>query len=164
MKSPRHIEIQVLGDQHGNYICLGERECSIQRHHQKVIEEAPSAFIDEKTRKKMYAQAIALSKKVNYFSAGTVEYIVDSKSNSTFMEMNTRLQVEHPVTELITDIDIVEQMIQLPEGEKLTIKQNDVKLNGWATECRIYAEDPSCGFCHQLDASQHIVHLKLAME
>ena len=146
IESPRHIEIQVLGDQHGNYICLGERECSIQRHHQKVIEEAPSAFIDEKTRKKMYAQAIALSKKVNYFSAGTVEYIVDSKKQFYFMEMNTRLQVEHPVTELITDIDIVEQMIRIARGEKLTIKQNDVKLNGWATECRIYAEDPSCGF------------------
>jgi propionyl-CoA carboxylase alpha chain len=146
IESPRHIEIQVLGDQHGNYICLGERECSIQRHHQKVIEEAPSAFIDEKTRKKMYAQAVALAKKVNYFSAGTVEYIVDSKKQFYFMEMNTRLQVEHPVTELVTGIDIVEQMIRVARGEKLMFKQSDVKMEGWATECRIYAEDPSCGF------------------
>ena len=146
IERPRHIEIQLLGDQHGNYICLGERECSIQRHHQKVIEEAPSAFIDEKTRKKMYAQAIALAKKVNYFSAGTVEYIVDQKKQFYFMEMNTRLQVEHPVTELITGIDLVEQMIRVARGEKLSIKQSDVKLEGWATECRIYAEDPSCGF------------------
>lgn len=146
IERPRHIEIQVLGDQHGNYICLGERECSIQRHHQKVIEEAPSAFIDEKIRKKMYTQAIALSKKVGYFSAGTVEYIVDQKKNFYFMEMNTRLQVEHPVTELVTGIDLVEQMIRVARGEKLTIKQSDIKIEGWATECRIYAEDPSCGF------------------
>lgn len=146
IERPRHIEIQVLGDQHGNYICLGERECSIQRHHQKVIEEAPSAFIDEKIRKKMYAQAIALAKKVDYFSAGTVEYIVDQKKNFYFMEMNTRLQVEHPVTELVTGIDLVEQMIKVARGEKLSIKQSDIKIEGWATECRIYAEDPSCGF------------------
>lgn len=146
IESPRHIEIQVLGDQHGNYICLGERECSIQRHHQKVIEEAPSAFVDERTRKKMYAQAIALSKKVKYFSAGTVEYIVDAQKQFYFMEMNTRLQVEHPVTEMITGVDIVEQMIRIARREKLSIKQSDVKLEGWATECRIYAEDPSCGF------------------
>ncbi len=146
IERPRHIEIQILSDQHGNYICLGERECSIQRHHQKVIEEAPSTFIDEKTRKKMYAQAIALAKKVGYFSAGTVEYIVNAKKQFYFMEMNTRLQVEHPVTELITGIDIVEQMIRIARGEKLAIKQSDIKLDGWATECRIYAEDPSCGF------------------
>ncbi len=146
IERPRHIEIQILGDKHGNYICLGERECSIQRHHQKVIEEAPSAFIDEKTRKRMYAQAISLAKKVEYFSAGTVEYIVDSKKKFYFMEMNTRLQVEHPVTELITGVDIVEQMIRIARGEKLSIKQTDVKIDGWATECRIYAEDPSCGF------------------
>jgi propionyl-CoA carboxylase alpha chain len=146
IENPRHIEIQLLGDKHGNYLCLGERECSIQRHHQKVIEEAPSAFIDEKTRKKMYAQAIALGKKVGYFSAGTVEYIVDSKKQFYFMEMNTRLQVEHPVTELITGIDLIEQMVRIARDEKLEIKQSDVKLNGWATECRIYAEDPSCGF------------------
>jgi propionyl-CoA carboxylase alpha chain len=146
IENPRHIEIQLLGDKHGNYICLGERECSIQRHHQKVIEEAPSAFIDEKTRKKMYAQAIALGKKVGYFSAGTVEYIVDSKKQFYFMEMNTRLQVEHPVTELITGVDLIEQMVRVARGEKLELKQSDIKLNGWATECRIYAEDPSCGF------------------
>jgi propionyl-CoA carboxylase alpha chain len=146
IERPRHIEIQVLGDQHGNYICLGERECSIQRHHQKVIEEAPSAFIDEKIRKKMYAQAIALAKKVGYFSVGTVEYIVNPEKHFYFMEMNTRLQVEHPVTELVTGIDLVEQMIRVARGEKLAMKQSDVKIEGWATECRIYAEDPSCGF------------------
>lgn len=146
IENPRHIEIQVLADKHGNYICLGERECSIQRHHQKVIEEAPSTFINDKIRKKMYAQSIALAKEVNYWSAGTVEFIVDEDHNFYFLEMNTRLQVEHPVTELITGIDIVEQMIRIAEGEKLTIKQKDVHLNGWAIEARIYAEDPLSGF------------------
>ena len=146
IENPRHIEIQVIADKYGNYVCLGERECSIQRHHQKVIEEAPSAFMDEKTRKKMYAQSIALAKKVKYFSAGTIEYMMDEKKKFYFLEMNTRLQVEHAVTELITGIDIVEQMIRIAEGYKLPFKQKDIKLNGWAIESRIYAEDPSSGF------------------
>ncbi len=143
---PRHIEIQVLGDKHGNIIHLGERECSIQRRNQKVIEEAPSPFIDAKTRKAMGGQAIALAGTVGYASAGTVEFIVDQERNFYFLEMNTRLQVEHPVTELITGIDLVEQMIRIAAGKKLKIKQKDVKLNGWAMESRIYAEDPYKNF------------------
>jgi propionyl-CoA carboxylase alpha chain len=143
---PRHIEIQVLGDKHGNVIYLGERECSIQRRHQKVIEEAPSPFLDAKTRQAMGEQAVALAKAVGYDSAGTVEFIVDKDRNFYFLEMNTRLQVEHPVTELITGYDLVELMIRSAAGEKLTIKQSDVKLNGWAVEARIYAEDPYRGF------------------
>jgi propionyl-CoA carboxylase alpha chain len=143
---PRHIEIQLIADKHGNIACLGERECSIQRHHQKVIEEAPSSFIDEKTRKKMYAQVKSLSEKVGYSSAGTVEFIVDAQKNFYFLEMNTRLQVEHCVTELVTGIDLVEQMILIAAGERLSFTQNDIKLKGWAIESRIYAEDPSRGF------------------
>ncbi len=143
---PRHIEIQVLGDSHGNCIYLGERECSIQRRNQKVIEEAPSSFLDEKTRKAMGEQAVALAKAVDYSSAGTVEFIVDGDRNFYFLEMNTRLQVEHPVTELITGIDLVEQMIRVAYGEKLSIKQSDIKLNGWAIESRLYAEDPYRNF------------------
>ena len=143
---PRHIEIQVLGDQHGNCIYLGERECSIQRRNQKVIEEAPSPFLDEKTRKAMGEQAVALSKAVDYCSAGTVEFIVDGERNFYFLEMNTRLQVEHPVTELITGVDLVEQMIRVANGEKLSLKQKDIKLNGWAMESRLYAEDPYRNF------------------
>ncbi|MCG6858677.1 MAG: acetyl/propionyl/methylcrotonyl-CoA carboxylase subunit alpha [Salaquimonas sp.] len=144
--SPRHIEIQVLGDKHGNCIWLGERECSIQRRNQKVIEEAPSPFLDEKTRKAMGEQAVALAKAVDYSSAGTVEFIVDAEKNFYFLEMNTRLQVEHPVTELITGIDLVEQMIRVAAGEKLKIAQKDVKLDGWAIESRLYAEDPYRNF------------------
>ncbi len=143
---PRHIEIQILADSHGNVIYLGERECSIQRRHQKVIEEAPSPFLDEATRKAMGEQAVALSKAVDYKSAGTVEFIVDADRNFYFLEMNTRLQVEHPVTELITGVDLVEQMIRVAAGEELTLTQDDVKLNGWAIESRIYAEDPVRGF------------------
>ena len=143
---PRHIEIQVLGDNHGNCIYLGERECSIQRRNQKVIEEAPSPFLDEATRKAMGDQAVALSKAVDYSSAGTVEFIVDGDKNFYFLEMNTRLQVEHPVTELITGIDLVEQMIRAANNEVLSIKQEDVKLNGWAIESRLYAEDPYRNF------------------
>lgn len=143
---PRHIEIQVLADSHGNAVYLGERECSIQRRQQKVIEEAPSPFLDEATRKKMGDQAVALAQAVDYASAGTVEFIVDGDRNFYFLEMNTRLQVEHPVTELITGIDLVEQMIRVADGEKLTIAQKDVKLNGWSIESRLYAEDPYRGF------------------
>ena len=143
---PRHIEIQILADSHGNCIYLGERECSIQRRNQKVIEEAPSPFLDEKTRKAMGEEAVALAQSVDYASAGTVEFIVDGDKNFYFLEMNTRLQVEHPVTELITGIDLVEQMIRVAAGEKLSIKQKDVKLNGWAMECRLYAEDPYRNF------------------
>ena len=143
---PRHIEIQVLCDTHGNGIYLGERECSIQRRNQKVVEEAPSPFLDETTRKAMGEQAVALAKAVGYASAGTVEFIVDGDKNFYFLEMNTRLQVEHPVTELITGVDLVEQMIRVAAGEKLSITQDDVKLTGWAIENRLYAEDPYRGF------------------
>jgi propionyl-CoA carboxylase alpha chain len=143
---PRHIEIQVLCDAHGNGIYLGERECSIQRRNQKVIEEAPSPFLDEATRKAMGEQAVALAKAVGYTSAGTVEFIVDGEKNFYFLEMNTRLQVEHPVTELITGVDLVEQMIRVANGEPLTMTQDDVKLNGWAMESRLYAEDPYRNF------------------
>ncbi len=143
---PRHIEIQVLGDQHGNCLYLNERECSIQRRNQKVIEEAPSPFLDPETRAAMGKQSVALAQAVNYCSAGTVEFIVDGDRNFYFLEMNTRLQVEHPVTELITGIDLVEQMIRVAYGEKLTMKQEDVPINGWAMESRLYAEDPYRGF------------------
>ncbi|MCR5859292.1 acetyl/propionyl/methylcrotonyl-CoA carboxylase subunit alpha [Mesorhizobium sp. J428] len=143
---PRHIEIQVLGDGHGNVIYLGERECSIQRRNQKVVEEAPSPFLDEATRRAMGEQSVALAKAVDYQSAGTVEFIVDKDKNFYFLEMNTRLQVEHPVTELVTGIDLVEQMIRVAAGEKLAIKQSDVRLNGWAVESRLYAEDPYRNF------------------
>ncbi|MCP4002112.1 MAG: acetyl/propionyl/methylcrotonyl-CoA carboxylase subunit alpha [Gammaproteobacteria bacterium] len=146
IEEPRHIEIQVLADSHGNTIYLGERECSIQRRHQKVIEEAPSPFLNEKTRKAMGEQAVALAKEVQYKSAGTVEFIVDAKRNFYFLEMNTRLQVEHPVTELITGQDLVEWMIRIADGEKLTLKQKDVRLKGWAIETRVYAEDPFRNF------------------
>jgi propionyl-CoA carboxylase alpha chain len=143
---PRHIEIQVLCDSHGNGVYLGERECSIQRRNQKVVEEAPSPFLDETTRRAMGEQAVALAQAVGYTSAGTVEFIVDGDKNFYFLEMNTRLQVEHPVTELITGIDLVEQMIRVANGEKLPFKQDDIKLNGWAIENRLYAEDPYRGF------------------
>jgi propionyl-CoA carboxylase alpha chain len=139
---PRHIEIQVLGDKHGNVIYLGERECSIQRRNQKVIEEAPSPLLDAATRKRMGEQAVALAKAVGYDSAGTVEFVAGQDKSFYFLEMNTRLQVEHPVTELITGVDLVEQMIRSAAGEKLSLKQSDVKLDGWAVESRVYAEDP----------------------
>ena len=143
---PRHIEIQVLADGHGNAVYLGERECSIQRRNQKVVEEAPSPFLDAKTREAMGEQAVALAKAVDYQSAGTVEFIVDKDRNFYFLEMNTRLQVEHPVTELVTGVDLVEQMIRVAAGERLSFQQTDVKLNGWAVESRLYAEDPYRNF------------------
>jgi propionyl-CoA carboxylase alpha chain len=143
---PRHIEIQVLGDKHGNVIYLGERECSIQRRNQKVIEEAPSPLLDEETRRLMGEQAVALAKAVGYDSAGTVEFVAGQDKSFYFLEMNTRLQVEHPVTEMITGIDLVEEMIRVAAGEKLRLAQADVKLNGWSVESRIYAEDPVRNF------------------
>jgi propionyl-CoA carboxylase alpha chain len=143
---PRHIEIQVLGDKHGNVIYLGERECSIQRRNQKVLEESPSPLLDEKTRATMGEQAVALSKAVGYDSAGTVEFVAGQDKSFFFLEMNTRLQVEHPVTELVTGIDLVEQMIRVAAGEPLAFKQSDIKLSGWAVESRIYAEDPYRNF------------------
>ncbi|NIJ23949.1 propionyl-CoA carboxylase alpha chain [Sphingomonas japonica] len=150
IESPRHIEIQVLGDQHGNIVYLGERECSIQRRHQKVVEEAPSPFVTPDMRRKMGEQAVALARAVGYYSAGTVELIVSGADTSGegfyFLEMNTRLQVEHPVTEAITGLDLVEQMIRVAAGEKLAFGQDEVKLSGWAIENRVYAEDPYRGF------------------
>src|SRR6266446_555867 len=146
IEEPRHIEIQLIADGHGNCLYLWERECSIQRRHQKVIEEAPSPFLDAKTRASMGAQAVALAKAVGYRSAGTVEFIVDKERNFYFLEMNTRLQVEHPVTVMVTGLDLVEQMIRIAAGEKLPLQQKDVKLNGWAVEARLYAEDPFRNF------------------
>ena len=150
IEQPRHIEIQLLGDQHGNILYLNERECSIQRRHQKVVEEAPSPFVTPEMRKAMGEQAVALARAVGYYSAGTVELIVNGADPTGksfyFLEMNTRLQVEHPVTEEITGLDLVEQMIRVAAGEKLAFTQEDVRLNGWAIETRVYAEDPYRGF------------------
>jgi len=155
IEEPHHIEIQVIADSFGNTVYLGERECSIQRRHQKVIEEAPSPFLDEKTRKAMGEQAVSLAAAVDYVSAGTVEFIVDKDKNFFFLEMNTRLQVEHPVTEYITGLDLVELMIRVAAGEKLPLSQDDVKLNGWAIESRVYAEDPFRNF---LPSTGRLVH------
>ena len=161
VEEPRHIEIQVLGDSHGNVIYLNERECSIQRRHQKVIEEAPSPFISDATRKAMGEQAVALAKAVQYQSAGTVEFVVGKDQSFYFLEMNTRLQVEHPVTEAITGIDLVEMMIRVANGEKLPITQADVKRNGWAIECRINAEDPFRNF---LPSTGRLVRFQTPMQ
>ncbi|MEM1288953.1 MAG: acetyl/propionyl/methylcrotonyl-CoA carboxylase subunit alpha [Pseudomonadota bacterium] len=146
IENPRHIEIQVLGDKHGNCVHLGERECSIQRRNQKVLEEAPSPLLDEETRRTMGEQAVALAKAVNYDSAGTVEFVAGQDKSFFFLEMNTRLQVEHPVTELVTGIDLVEQMIRVAAGEELSLKQSDITLKGWSVESRVYAEDPTREF------------------
>uniref|UniRef100_A0A8D1JAF7 Propionyl-CoA carboxylase alpha chain, mitochondrial n=1 Tax=Sus scrofa TaxID=9823 RepID=A0A8D1JAF7_PIG len=161
--NPRHIEIQVLGDKHGNALWLNERECSIQRRNQKVVEEAPSIFLDSETRRAMGEQAVALAKAVNYSSAGTVEFLVDSKKNFYFLEMNTRLQVEHPVTECITGLDLVQEMIRVAKGYPLRHRQADIPINGWAVECRVYAEDPYKSFglpsIGRLSQYQEPIHL-----
>jgi len=146
IENPRHIEVQIFGDKHGNYVHLFERECSIQRRHQKIIEEAPSSFVDEQTRQKITTAAVNAAKACKYYNAGTVEFLMDSEKNFYFLEMNTRLQVEHPVTEFITGLDLVKEQISVALGNKLSFNQNDLKINGHALECRIYAEDPSTNF------------------
>ncbi|MDG7056523.1 MAG: ATP-grasp domain-containing protein [Wolbachia endosymbiont of Meromenopon meropis] len=143
---PRHIEVQILADKYGNIVCLGERECSIQRNNQKIIEEAPSPFVTNKIRQEMYSQCVSLARQVGYFSAGTIEFVVDRNQNFYFIEINTRLQVEHPITEFVTGIDIIEEMIRISRGEELRFDQKDIKLAGFSIESRIYAEDPSRNF------------------
>jgi acetyl-CoA carboxylase biotin carboxylase subunit len=150
VRNPRHIEFQIMGDRHGNYIHLGERECSIQRKHQKLIEESPSVALDEKLRKAMGEAAIRVARAVYYHSVGTVEFLLDADRNYFFMEMNTRIQVEHPVTEAVSGIDLVEWQLRIAEGQKLTLKQEDIKLSGWSIECRINAEDVQAGFSPNL--------------
>jgi acetyl-CoA carboxylase biotin carboxylase subunit len=156
VREPRHIEFQILADKHGNVIHLGERECSVQRKHQKLLEESPSPALDDALRKEMGEAAIRIAKSVNYYSAGTVEFLLDENNHYSFMEMNTRIQVEHPVTELVTGIDLIEQMILIAQGEKLAYKQEDIKLNGWAIEWRINAEDVQSGFSPSLGTIEKI--------
>lgn len=146
IENPRHIEVQILGDSHGNVIHLGERDCSVQRKNQKVIEESPSSFIDTKLRAKMGEIAVKAGKSVGYTNAGTIEFLVDKNKNFYFMEMNTRLQVEHPVTEMVTDVDVVKEQIRIASGEHLSIKQNEIEFRGHSIECRINAENPSKDF------------------
>jgi acetyl-CoA carboxylase biotin carboxylase subunit len=160
VSNPRHIEFQILGDKHGNIVHLGERECSIQRKHQKLIEEAPSIVIDRKLRKKMGEDAVRIAESVGYYSTGTVEFLVDDAKNYYFMEMNTRIQVEHPVTEMTTGIDLIEQQIRVAEGGKLPFTQKDVKLKGWAIELRINAEDVQAGFSPNLGTIENISYPK----
>jgi len=157
IEKPKHIEVQVLADKHGNYVHLFERECSIQRRHQKIIEESPSQFIDEKVRRMITGAAINAAKACKYFNAGTIEFLVDKNKNFFFLEMNTRLQVEHPVTELITGIDLVKEQILIASGNKLSIQQNDLKINGYSMECRVYAEDSYSNF---LPSTGKINHYK----
>jgi acetyl-CoA carboxylase biotin carboxylase subunit len=156
VREPRHIEFQILADQHGNVVHLGERECSVQRKHQKLLEESPSPALTPALRKKMGEAAIRIAKAVNYYSAGTVEFLLDSDNRFSFMEMNTRIQVEHPVTEMVTGIDLIEQMIRIAEGEKLPFTQKDIKMNGWAIEWRINAEDVQSGFSPSLGTIEKI--------
>ena len=156
VREPRHIEFQILADQHGNVVHLGERECSVQRKHQKLLEESPSPALDDALRKKMGDAAIRIAKSVNYYSAGTVEFLLDDQNYFSFMEMNTRIQVEHPVTEMVTGIDLIEQMIRIAEGEKLPFSQKDIKINGWAIEWRINAEDVQSGFSPSLGTIEKI--------
>jgi acetyl-CoA carboxylase biotin carboxylase subunit len=156
VRNPRHIEFQVFGDKHGNYVHLGERECSVQRKHQKLIEESPSAALDDSLREKMGEAAINIAKSVNYYSAGTVEFLLDDKKNFYFMEMNTRIQVEHPVTEMVTGLDLIEWQIRVALGEKLPLKQKDISINGWAIEYRINAEDVQAGFSPSLGTIEKI--------
>lgn len=158
VRNPRHIEFQIFGDKFGNYIHLGERECSIQRKHQKLIEESPSSALNDKLRKEMGEAAVKIAKAVNYYSAGTVEFLLDSDKKFFFMEMNTRIQVEHPVTEMVTGIDLIELQIKVAQGEKLPFKQEDIKLQGWAIECRINAEDVQGGFSPSIGTIQKIIY------
>lgn len=160
VKNPRHIEFQIFGDKHGNYIHLGERECSVQRKHQKLLEEAPSSALDEKLRTEMGAAAIQIAKSVKYFTAGTVEFLLDDDKNFYFMEMNTRIQVEHPVTEMVTCLDLIELQILTAIGEKLPLTQEEVKFSGWAIECRINAEDVQAGFSPNLGIIEKIQYPK----
>ncbi|MBN1157861.1 MAG: acetyl-CoA carboxylase biotin carboxylase subunit [Bacteroidales bacterium] len=160
VSNPRHIEFQIMGDQHGNYIHLGERECSIQRKHQKLIEESPSVEINEELRNVMGQAAIRIAQSVDYYSAGTVEFLLDADKKYYFMEMNTRIQVEHPVTEMVTGIDLIAMQIKVAEGKKLTLRQEDVKLKGWAIECRINAEDPQTNFSPNLGIIEKISYPK----
>jgi acetyl-CoA carboxylase biotin carboxylase subunit len=160
VRNPRHIEFQILGDRHGNYVHLGERECSVQRKHQKLIEESPSAALDEKLREEMGKAAIKIAKAVDYFSAGTVEFLLDADKNFFFMEMNTRIQVEHPVTEMVSGVDLIEWQIRISEGQKLAFKQKDIKLTGWAIECRINAEDVQAGFSPNLGIIEKVTFPK----
>ena len=156
VRNPRHIEFQIFGDKHGNYIHLGERECSVQRKHQKLLEESPSSAITEELRQEMGEASIRIAQGTEYYSAGTVEFLLDDDKNFYFMEMNTRIQVEHPVTEMVTGLDLIEMQIRIAQGEKLEIKQSDVKLNGWAIECRINAEDVQAGFSPYLGLIEKI--------
>lgn len=156
VNEPRHIEFQILADKHGNVVHLGERECSVQRKHQKLLEESPSPALDKALRKKMGDASVRIARSVNYYSAGTVEFLLDDQNNFTFMEMNTRIQVEHPVTEMVTGIDLIEQMIRIAEGEKLAFSQKDIKINGWSIEWRINAEDVQSGFSPSLGTIEKI--------